>query len=177
MLSSESPLSSSLDEGSHKPLPGFEVLPRLTSSLMSLGLFCMSLAGMNWIPFWTQSSSKAKRRPTIGQWVAKVARMNSRRRKIHKRFDFLANSCIIVPTTCQVPQGDPPTYTDARAWQQTSSRIRIWSFSVRERWRRCQSPTKFCRAGWRCVTFWLNCPSGNVASSQLSLTGFSGKTP
>lgn len=58
MLSSESPSPSSLDEGFHTPLPCFEVLPPLTSSLGSLGLFCMSLAGVNSIPFCTQSSSK-----------------------------------------------------------------------------------------------------------------------
>lgn len=107
MLSSESPSSSSLDEGSHMPLPGFEVLPRLTSSLMSLGLFCMSLAGMNSIPFCTQSSSKAKMRPTTGQWVAKVARMNCRRRKIHKRFDFLCEQLYYCSFNVSASTGRP----------------------------------------------------------------------
>lgn len=145
MLSSESPSSSSLEEGSHMPLPCFEVLPRLTSSLGPLGLFCMSLAGMNSIPFCTQSSSKAQK------WAVS-SRLCQNYYLQRNSFNSLATSCVFVPATSVRFHREPrrPWNTHwgqdtEQTWHWTSSRTRIcWQLP---------EPHKMLPS-WRCcVTF------------------------
>lgn len=147
MLSSESPPSSSLDEGSHMPLPCFEVLPRLTSSLGSLGLFCMSLAGMNSTPFCTQSSSKAQKW-SVSSRLCQICYLQRRK----KKQTTALISCVAVVFWFPPPQSgstgsrvDPGTHTEAQTWHQTSSRTRIcWQLPA---------ATKRCQAGRCGVTF------------------------